>query len=90
MLQAKSHVQTLMQRIILVHSDENSPIQKARQRTAFPPNFIHCLDSSHMMLTAIECSKAGETPSLLLLCEAALHGPATTAAQCTGLPLFGF
>lgn len=59
MLQSKSHVQTLMQRVILVHSDENSPIQRNRQRSAFPPNFIHCLDSSHMMLTAIDCAKAG-------------------------------
>ncbi|CAA0823336.1 DNA-directed RNA polymerase 2-chloroplastic/mitochondrial [Striga hermonthica] len=30
-----------------------------RQRTAFPPNFVHSLDGSHMMLTAIACKKAG-------------------------------
>jgi DNA-dependent RNA polymerase len=32
-----------------------------RQRTAFPPNFVHSLDSSHMMLTAIACKQEGLT-----------------------------
>lgn len=30
-----------------------------RQRTAFPPNFVHSLDGSHMMMTAIACKKEG-------------------------------
>ncbi|CAH0725565.1 unnamed protein product, partial [Brenthis ino] len=30
-----------------------------KQRNAFPPNFIHSLDSSHMMLTALRCGGAG-------------------------------
>lgn len=30
-----------------------------KQRNAFPPNFIHSLDSCHMMLTALHCFKAG-------------------------------
>ncbi|KAM3852365.1 DNA-directed RNA polymerase, mitochondrial [Vipera latastei] len=30
-----------------------------KQKNAFPPNFIHSLDSSHMMLTALHCQKAG-------------------------------
>ncbi|KAI8439642.1 hypothetical protein MSG28_013355 [Choristoneura fumiferana] len=29
-----------------------------KQRNAFPPNFIHSLDSSHMMLTALHCQAA--------------------------------
>ncbi|CAH0588916.1 unnamed protein product [Chrysodeixis includens] len=32
-----------------------------KQRNAFPPNFIHSLDSSHMMLTALHCEAAGLT-----------------------------
>ena len=59
-LQSKTHVQTLLQRVILVHQTDSSPIQRVRQRSAFPPNFIHSIDSSHMMLTAIACHKAGE------------------------------
>ncbi|VFQ99333.1 unnamed protein product [Cuscuta campestris] len=30
-----------------------------KQRTAFPPNFVHSLDGSHMMMTAIACKNAG-------------------------------
>lgn len=26
-----------------------------KQKNGFPPNFIHSLDSSHMMLTALHC-----------------------------------
>ncbi|XP_029286255.1 DNA-directed RNA polymerase, mitochondrial [Cottoperca gobio] len=30
-----------------------------KQKNAFPPNFIHSLDSTHMMLTALRCYSAG-------------------------------
>ncbi|KAG6469040.1 hypothetical protein ZIOFF_073738 [Zingiber officinale] len=30
-----------------------------RQKTAFPPNFVHSLDGSHMMMTAVACRRAG-------------------------------
>ena len=26
-----------------------------KQASAFPPNFVHSLDATHMMLTALEC-----------------------------------
>lgn len=32
---------------------------KARQRSAFPPNFIHSIDSTHMMMTALACRWGG-------------------------------
>lgn len=32
-----------------------------KQKNAFPPNFIHSLDSSHMMLTSLHCDKIGLT-----------------------------
>lgn len=32
-----------------------------KQTSAFPPNFIHSLDSTHMLLTAVACSKEGIT-----------------------------
>ncbi|XP_037085812.1 DNA-directed RNA polymerase, mitochondrial-like [Pollicipes pollicipes] len=32
-----------------------------KQRNAFPPNFIHSLDSSHMMLTSLHCQHADIT-----------------------------
>ncbi|KAK3105014.1 hypothetical protein FSP39_015177 [Pinctada imbricata] len=30
-----------------------------KQKNGFPPNFVHSLDSSHMMLTALYCWRAG-------------------------------
>ncbi|XP_026554252.1 DNA-directed RNA polymerase, mitochondrial [Pseudonaja textilis] len=41
------------------HVDQKPNVRK--QKNAFPPNFIHSLDSSHMMLTALHCQKAGLT-----------------------------
>ncbi|GFO06283.1 DNA-directed RNA polymerase [Plakobranchus ocellatus] len=32
-----------------------------KQKNAFPPNYIHSLDSTHMMLTALYCVHAGIT-----------------------------
>lgn len=32
-----------------------------KQKNAFPPNFVHSLDSSHMMLTSIMCERQGIT-----------------------------
>uniref|UniRef100_A0A0N4ULQ0 DNA-directed RNA polymerase n=1 Tax=Dracunculus medinensis TaxID=318479 RepID=A0A0N4ULQ0_DRAME len=34
---------------------------KHKQVNAFPPNFIHSLDSTHMMLTSLHCHKLGVT-----------------------------
>ena len=30
-------------------------VNSQKQATAFPPNFIHSLDATHMLLTALEC-----------------------------------
>lgn len=34
---------------------ENIPVNTSKQTSAFPPNFVHSLDSSHMMYTAEVC-----------------------------------
>lgn len=41
--------------------DTFSKPDNIKQKNAFPPNFIHSLDSSHMMLTSLNCEKAGLT-----------------------------
>ncbi|KAE9615449.1 putative DNA-directed RNA polymerase [Lupinus albus] len=38
---------------------ETDKVMVKRQRTAFPPNFVHSLDGSHMMMTALACKRAG-------------------------------
>lgn len=55
----RHHVRTLLQRLVVVENNDTLPVMKTRQRTAFPPNFVHSIDSSHMMMTAVACRKAG-------------------------------
>ncbi|XP_044253587.1 DNA-directed RNA polymerase, mitochondrial [Tribolium madens] len=43
------------------HMDEFEKPNVMKQKNAFPPNFIHSLDSSHMMLTSLFCERAGIT-----------------------------
>lgn len=44
---------------VLTLQRETEKIMVKRQRTAFPPNFVHSLDGSHMMMTAVACKQAG-------------------------------
>ncbi|KAK4786504.1 hypothetical protein SAY86_003193 [Trapa natans] len=44
---------------VLTLQRETDKVMMKRQRTAFPPNFVHSLDGSHMMMTAVACKKAG-------------------------------
>lgn len=44
---------------ILTLQRETDKVLTKRQRTAFPPNFVHSLDGSHMMMTAVACKTAG-------------------------------
>ncbi|KAM1954398.1 hypothetical protein ACFX1T_023745 [Malus domestica] len=44
---------------VLTLQQETEKVMVKRQRTAFPPNFVHSLDSSHMMMTAVSCKRAG-------------------------------
>ncbi|KAI3768449.1 hypothetical protein L2E82_19130 [Cichorium intybus] len=44
---------------VLTLQRETEKVMVRRQRTAFPPNFVHSLDGSHMMMTAVACKHAG-------------------------------
>ena len=50
-------VKTLKHKITLATSDECLPVSVQRQRSAFPPNFVHSLDATHMFMTALDCEK---------------------------------
>lgn len=67
-------------------------VDKRAQTTAFPPNFIHSLDSTHMIMTAIECSRRGVafagTCPLLGDVKGDLHCTSTAAAWGTRILLF--
>eukprot|EP00299_Pterocystis_sp_00344_P020325 c9972_g1_i1.p1 GENE.c9972_g1_i1~~c9972_g1_i1.p1 ORF type:complete len:582 (+),score=107.31 c9972_g1_i1:1358-3103(+) len=50
-------VKTLVQNITLVLRQSTSPVSTGQQKSAFPPNFVHSLDSTHMLMTAIKCDR---------------------------------
>lgn len=54
-------VRTNMQEFTLVEPHRSSPVNKRKQLQAFPPNFIHSLDASHMILSALACDDKGLT-----------------------------
>jgi len=54
-------VATNLQTVSIYHPTAADPIDKARQLQAFPPNFIHSLDGTHMFLTALKCRELGLT-----------------------------
>ncbi|KAH1238533.1 DNA-directed RNA polymerase 2, chloroplastic/mitochondrial [Glycine max] len=53
----KHIIKTSLQMLTLQR--ETDKVMVTRQRTAFPPNFVHSLDGSHMMMTAVACKKEG-------------------------------
>lgn len=53
-------VVTRMQILTLTKPSSSSDrVDKVQQRRAFPPNFIHSLDATHMMLTCLKCDEVG-------------------------------
>jgi len=54
-------IHTLMSSIYLANPNSIGPVNSRKQATAFPPNFIHSLDASHMLMSATACDKAGLT-----------------------------
>ncbi|XP_008835434.1 DNA-directed RNA polymerase, mitochondrial isoform X2 [Nannospalax galili] len=60
--EAKVQVKGGIQSLTFTSSvDTNQKPNTLKQKNGFPPNFIHSLDSSHMMLTALHCYRKGLT-----------------------------
>lgn len=58
----KQVVKTNLQTVSLqITNDIKNKPDTVKQKNAFPPNFIHSLDSTHMMLTSLHCQSAGLT-----------------------------
>ncbi|KAL1969645.1 hypothetical protein VTN77DRAFT_8198 [Rasamsonia byssochlamydoides] len=54
-------IQTSLQDLSIRDPSADAVVSKRKQLQAFPPNFIHSLDATHMMLSAIECNRRGLT-----------------------------
>ncbi|KAI0299035.1 hypothetical protein B0F90DRAFT_1730231 [Multifurca ochricompacta] len=57
----RKQIMTSVQSVYI--SDPNAPaeVNSQKQASAFPPNFIHSLDATHMLLTSLECRTQGLT-----------------------------
>ena len=51
-----------MQSFSLRHSHLRLPVDVVKQKAAFPPNFIHSLDATHMLMTATACAEIQDDP----------------------------
>ena len=60
-LSNKDIIATVLQNLTVIHSLDDQPVNKNKQNTAFPPNFVHSIDSTHMMYTALKCREMGVT-----------------------------
>ncbi|CAG9316663.1 rpom-1 [Blepharisma stoltei] len=52
-------ISTAFQKVNLIRHHDNLPVNIPKQKSAFPPNYVHSLDSTHLMRTALRCHKQG-------------------------------
>ncbi|KAF2083461.1 DNA/RNA polymerase [Saccharata proteae CBS 121410] len=52
-------ITTVLQHLSIRQPRGNEAVDKRKQLQAFPPNFIHSLDATHMLLSAIKCNEIG-------------------------------
>ncbi|ROT42220.1 DNA-directed RNA polymerase [Sodiomyces alkalinus F11] len=52
-------IKTSLQDLTLTVPERSDPVNRKKQLQAFPPNFIHSLDATHMLLSALECHDLG-------------------------------
>lgn len=55
------HLKTVIQTLSLKTANRLDPVDVGKQVSAFPPNFVHSLDATHMFMTAQACFEAGVT-----------------------------
>jgi DNA-directed RNA polymerase len=51
----KKQVMTAMQTVYVTDPYQPTEVSTIKQASAFPPNFIHSLDATHMFMTALSC-----------------------------------
>lgn len=56
---SKKQVTTNLQTVFISDPFSVNPVNARRQKAGFPPNFIHSLDASHMLLSAAACGEEG-------------------------------
>lgn len=52
-------VKTVLQNVCIASNVESLPVNTAKQKSAFPPNFVHSLDATHMFITSLKMKESG-------------------------------
>ncbi|KAF2788881.1 DNA-directed RNA polymerase mitochondrial precursor [Melanomma pulvis-pyrius CBS 109.77] len=52
-------IKTSLQSISVTRRSSTGVVDRRKQLQAFPPNFIHSLDATHMLLSALKCNEMG-------------------------------
>lgn len=52
-------ITTVLQYLTITQPSNTDTVDKRKQLQAFPPNFIHSLDATHMLLSALKCNELG-------------------------------
>ncbi|PSN62296.1 mitochondrial DNA-directed RNA polymeras-like protein [Corynespora cassiicola Philippines] len=52
-------IRTSLQDITITTRSASAEVDKRKQLQGFPPNFIHSLDATHMLLSALKCEEMG-------------------------------
>lgn len=56
---SSTQIPTVLQSITTKRSGSQDPVSRRKQLQGFPPNFIHSLDATHMLLSALRCDEMG-------------------------------
>lgn len=57
----RKQVLTALQSVFISDPNAMNEVSPAKQSTAMPPNYIHSLDATHMLMCASQCAKDGLT-----------------------------
>lgn len=57
--QNQNMIKTVVQRVKLESREDHMPVSPRRQASAFAPNYVHSVDSSHMLMTAALARERG-------------------------------
>jgi len=52
-------VATHSHKLTIANNSDLMPVSSAKQKSALPPNFVHSLDATHMLLTTTDCADRG-------------------------------
>jgi DNA-directed RNA polymerase len=57
---ANNIIKTALQQITLTSERDHIRVSSQKQKSAFPPNFVHSMDATHMLMTCLKMKNEGK------------------------------